>query len=221
MKPRGKASDVSAGFRAARPDDRRWRATQTALGLLLLVAVALAASVLAVQTIKDVLNSGNDELQRYADKLLTVKVTSEAGQFTAVFPAVPKHESSHPPGAPTGNAERLVVSVGDTDLSVKWYDLGSPPSDPVAVLSLLSSAIAREESASISDQGILRSGVEPHHDFTLLTADKQEILVRQMLVGSRVYEVAVAAKAAETVQQDAFNRLADSIEATGSSTTSA
>jgi hypothetical protein len=206
-----RSPEIVSGFRAARRDDRHWRGMQTALGMVLLLSIAFAASVLAIQTVQSVVHSGNTRVREYGQGKQGVPVTSTDGGFRAVFPAEPTAGNEHVPGNAGRNANRLKVTVGKVEFVVSWFDLGGIPSDPTAVLSLLGSAIARDYSARIGDKGI-HTEPTPRHDLSLLLPDNTVMLVRQEIVGSRVYQVRVTA---DEPEYDAFRRLADSIETAG------
>lgn len=205
---RRRAPTPPVGLRPRQTDRRRWHMVKAAVGLVLLLAIALAAGVGAVRTLAEVLRTGDRVVEDYADGDAGTEVRSEAGRFTVVFPAEPESTAVAVPGSEQ-SADALDSEVADVDITISWFDLPSAPADPLPVLDVLASALATDRQADIGDRG-RAIGDPPRHDFVLDSGDGRTEYVRHVLVGQRVYQLEVDADRGDDVLSPTFARFVES-----------
>jgi hypothetical protein len=191
------------------PLERRpWRATKTAVAVVLLLAVALYAAVEAGQTLREVIDSGDDDVvDEYAAGDVGVEVEREG--FSAVFPTEPAERTVRIPGADPGDrgrARTLVSTVEGTEFAITWFDLRGDVDDAGAVLSLLAAVAAEDLGGTLEDRGMQISGPAAAHEFLLERAEGVDH-VRHVLVGRTVYQLRITAP---EPRGKAFSRLVES-----------
>jgi hypothetical protein len=191
---------------------RPWRAAKVALGIVLLVSVALAALVAAIGTLRGVVGTGqDDDLAAYIGGDVGVVVEPTDGEFRVELPG-PATQGVEPVPGSDGDqlAPRVSAELEGVTFSVTWFDLpgDDPVTDPAAVLSLLAATTADDLGGAVDDLGMQATGALPTHDFAVRPGERT-VLVRHVIVDRTVHQLRVEAS---SLREGAFARFVDSLE---------